>query len=98
VRHDWAAVAARWHDTRIRYPNRWFCHVGEALGLCHLNRLDEAEALLREAMNRFPDEPQPVLDHARVALLRRDWGEALVRCTAARSRFPARSVTYIGEA
>jgi tetratricopeptide (TPR) repeat protein len=98
ARQNALEAAARWDAARIRFPERWLCYVGEALAFCHLGRLDEAEALLCDAMDRFPDEPQPVLDHARVALLRRDWKEAAARWQKARSRFPERSITCLGEA
>jgi tetratricopeptide (TPR) repeat protein len=98
ARPDPQEALARWNVARIRHPDRWLCYVGEAVWFCQAGRLEDAEALLREAMERFPNEPQPVLDHARVALLRRDWAEAATRWRAARARFPGRSANYIGEA
>jgi tetratricopeptide (TPR) repeat protein len=98
ARRESGEAAARWKAARILFPERWLCYVGEALGLCQNGQLDEGEALLREAMERFPDEPQPILDHARVALLRRDWDEAAIRWQKARSRFPERPITYLCEA
>jgi tetratricopeptide (TPR) repeat protein len=96
-RRDWAEVAARWHNARLCSPDRSFCYVGEAWGLRELGRFDEADAMLHEALARFPGEAAIIFDLARIAQARHDPSEALARWNTARSRFPDRWFCYIGE-
>ena len=60
-----------------------------ANALRELGRLDDAEALISEAMQRFPDEERPAIEFAFLAHHRRDWTEALERWQTLRGRFRA---------
>jgi tetratricopeptide (TPR) repeat protein len=91
---DWPEVAARWRTARLSLPERWFCYVGEAWGLRELSRWDEAEEVLREAIDRFPDEPAPALDYARIAHIRREHETAVHRWEGVRRRFPQEITAY----
>ena len=87
-RQDWPEAAARWEQVRARFPGDLNGYVFGAGALIKLQRQDEAEALLSEAVGRFPDRPQPLIAIARMAHQRQDWPEALRRWTAVRERFP----------
>jgi tetratricopeptide (TPR) repeat protein len=94
VRGDWEEAIRRWRVARARFPERWQCPLGEALGLRVLGRLDEAEAVLRAATQNFSDQSEPLFDYARVAEARGDWAEAIRRWRVAGERPPC----LLGEA
>ena len=56
-RRDWPAALERWQTVKGRFPDRASGFSGEALALREMRRFDEADALLRGAMDRFPDDP-----------------------------------------
>jgi organic radical activating enzyme len=51
-------------------------------------RFDDADALLSDAVERFPDLPWIAIQYATVAVSRRDWNQALTRWTEVLTRFP----------
>ncbi|HVH82357.1 MAG TPA: hypothetical protein VM782_23380 [Stellaceae bacterium] len=51
-------------------------------------RHDEADATLREAINKFPTNSHVFAEYGRVAARREDWPEALRRWTEGQRRFP----------
>jgi tetratricopeptide (TPR) repeat protein len=87
-KRNWPAAVARWEVVRTRYPGELGGYVGAALALRELRRLDEADALLEEAMRRFPFDAQAFLDYGEVATRRGDWSTALQRLIEAQRRFP----------
>jgi len=46
------------------------------------------------AVERFPAEAWPAIEHAALASARHDWGEAAERWTKVRERWPGRSEGY----
>jgi tetratricopeptide (TPR) repeat protein len=97
-RGDVDLAVQRWEEVRKRFPSR---PIGYSVGgrcLRKAQRLDDAETILREAMQRFPDEPEPVFEYAWVACDRRDWTKMVTRWQAARSQFRDRPICYVGEA
>jgi tetratricopeptide (TPR) repeat protein len=94
---DIAASLDRYADGRTAYPNHPIAFQDSTQLLLKAGRTAEAEALLSEAIARFPDDSNFPVDYARIAAERRDWVEALTRWKAARSRFPV-DVAYSGEA
>src|SRR5438045_8049822 len=89
-RGDFAEAAERWARLRREAPHHSVGFIAGALALRDAGRFDDAEALLRDAMQRFPDEAGPVIDHAWLAHVRRDWTEASSRWEDVRSRFADR--------
>ena len=89
-RADWEAAIRRWQIAEERFPGSWQNPQGMALALRGMGRLDDAETLLRSAIRRFPDEPEPLFDFARLAEARHDWEEAVGRWRVAQGRFPER--------
>ncbi len=78
-RGDRAEAVARWQRVRKRFPGSWTAHVNAARTLNELGRLDEAEALAKRAISRFPGIIHAWLEHARVAEKARDWAKARTR-------------------
>lgn len=78
-RGDRAEAVARWQRVRKRFPGSWTAHVNAARTLVELGRLDEAEALTKRAISRFPDIIHGWLEHARVAEKAQDWARAKTR-------------------
>ncbi len=95
-RQDWPEACARWELMRARFPNDLVGYTFGATALAECQRPDEAEALLLEAVTRFPDLPRPLSELAWLAQRRRDWPEALLRWTAMRERFPDEFLAYLG--
>ena len=81
-RRDWALARERWAKLRDAFPLHADGFSGGAKAAMEAGRLDEAEALAREAAARFPGHVGDHLIFARVAMRRRDWAGlilALVR-------------------
>jgi tetratricopeptide (TPR) repeat protein len=57
-------------------------------------RHDEADAVMREAIERFPDDWWPSFEYAQLAGRREDWHVAVERWAAFRARFPDREEGY----
>jgi tetratricopeptide (TPR) repeat protein len=58
------------------------------VALRELGRLDEADARLAAAAERFPDHAEIATEYGWTAIVRRDWTEALRRWICLRERFP----------
>jgi predicted Zn-dependent protease len=98
MRQDWQTAAGRWEAARTRQPEH---HIGYVLGaqcLRNLGRVDDAEALLRTAIERFPDLAVPLVEFAWTAHVRRDWASAVDRWEAVAARFPNELARYTGAA
>ncbi|HEY1936278.1 MAG TPA: tetratricopeptide repeat protein [Acetobacteraceae bacterium] len=53
---------------------------------------------MAEALQKFPDDPGPWIEHARIAHTRRDLAEAIKRWDTVRTRFPHHPAGYSGAA
>jgi predicted Zn-dependent protease len=85
---DWAEAERQWRAFAALSPTVWW-GVGQIAHLLRLQgRLADAEALVGDALERFPTEAPLFLDHARMAEMRRDWPEASVRWSEVAERFP----------
>jgi tetratricopeptide (TPR) repeat protein len=58
-------------------------------------RFDEADGLLTEAIERFPDEPRPRFDWALLPHFRLDWTEAVRRSEIVRAEFPDAPAAHV---
>ncbi|HEY6431568.1 MAG TPA: glycosyltransferase 61 family protein [Acetobacteraceae bacterium] len=81
------AATERWGDVRHDFPQAIQGWVGGGLALRELRRYDEAERLLGEAIERFPDTSWPAAEHAVLANVQGHWEEALRRWDRVRQRF-----------
>ena len=98
AKRDWADAMQRWETVRARFPQHFVGYTGAAIALRETGRFDDAEALLLEAIEKFPDQPQPWMDRAQVAAMRRGWEEAAQLWDGVRERFPRQIEAYIGSA
>jgi tetratricopeptide (TPR) repeat protein len=84
-----AGLALRlWSEARSRFPAAPRAWLREAEVLLGLGRLDEAEAVLEEAVGRFPDDFWLARTRALAARAMDDDVEAYTRCRALRQAFP----------
>jgi tetratricopeptide (TPR) repeat protein len=88
VRRDWTAAMDRWDAVAARFPNEVARYTGAGQALRELKRFDEAEALLTEAVTRYPNEIGPLIEYGGLAHHRRDWPEAVRRWARLRERHP----------
>jgi tetratricopeptide (TPR) repeat protein len=94
VRHDWPAAVQRWETVGARFPDEVARYTGSSQALLRLERFDEAEAQLAEAVTRFPNEPGPLHEYAGLAYRRRDWPEAIRRWERMREMHPQDPRSY----
>jgi tetratricopeptide (TPR) repeat protein len=90
----WLEAAERWEVYRERFPDLETGFALGAIALIELGRFYEADALLRVAMEKFPDSPDVHSSYALAAHRRRDWRESLARCEAFRGKFPQANIGY----
>ena len=86
--HDLPEAIRWWSKARALFPERLEPWLISGRFMRQLGRHDEADPLLREAVQRFPAEPASAIEFALVA---RDQGrldEALARLTLVTERFP----------
>ena len=92
---DWPQALSRWTLARRSFPDQPAGHIGAAVALRELGRHDEAEAVIGEALERFPNDPGPRVGWAALAHGRRDWAAAAQRWESVRAIFPAEAVAYV---
>jgi tetratricopeptide (TPR) repeat protein len=96
-RGDWATAERCWLDFHAIETGNWWSHSALASAVMRQGRPDEAEAILQQALTRFPDEPSLLADHARVAESREDWDEAISRWEDVIARAPSHWAGYGGK-
>jgi tetratricopeptide (TPR) repeat protein len=95
LRGDKDEAVKRWADTRRRFP---VVQAGYREGihlLLEMDRPEEAETILLATIQRFPDEPWPLIEYALVAHRRQDWEAAVARWATVRARWPDRRDSYL---
>ena len=98
AQRDWPEAIRRFQIVRSRFPDLLDGHrfVGDLL--FGQGQFDEADAVLREGMLRFPDDPRLAISYAWSAHLRGDkvgdWQEARERWRLLVLRFPGESLGY----
>jgi tetratricopeptide (TPR) repeat protein len=95
ARRDWPEAARCWDAVRARLPGEEVAYTGGARALREQGRADEADRLLREAIERFPDRRSPLTEHAWLAHIRRDWAASVDRWAAVRAHFPDHAEAYV---
>lgn len=91
----WAAAARSWECFRERLPDSPTGFTLGSIALIELGRFYEADALLQQAMTKFPDHHEVHGNYGLVAHHRRDWREAVGRWEAYRGRFPDEVIGYV---
>jgi tetratricopeptide (TPR) repeat protein len=97
-RGDWPETISRWAQVRARYPDQTIAIWHGAAALSRQQKYDDAEALLAEGRERFPNDLGIAMESAWVATHRRDWAEALRRWQSVRDQFPDSPRGYTGTA
>ena len=97
-RRDWTLARERWAKLRDAFPQHAEGFSGGAKAAMEAGRLDEAEALAREAVARFPEFVWGHLMLAHMAIRRRDWTLARERWAKLRDAFPQHAEGFSGGA
>jgi tetratricopeptide (TPR) repeat protein len=84
---DFSTAAARWALVRKRFPGVVEGYTWGADAHAEVGELDQADALAEAALKRFPENIGGFLGYARIAVLRKDWTEALVRWQTVYDKF-----------
>ena len=93
-REDWAVAIGRWEAVRGGFPDHASGYERGTVALLNAGRLEEAEGLACEALERFPDRPGGCVQRAEVAMRREDWAVACERWEAVRGAFPDHASGY----
>jgi tetratricopeptide (TPR) repeat protein len=93
-KQDWEEAASRWATVRKRFPLQLFGYMGEIRPLMELGKRAQAEDVLREGIDRLPNDPTPLIEYALLAHRNGEWGEAIRRWAAVRDCFPKRREGY----
>lgn len=96
-RKDWSQAVARWQAFHQRFKGSAHSHLQHAKALILNGQTEEAEALLRVAEQRWPDDKPIAIEQAGLALYRRDWPLALERWRKVRTRFEDSASASQGE-
>jgi tetratricopeptide (TPR) repeat protein len=93
-RGDLTATCDRWAAVRRMDPHFLAGYHEGARWLVKAGRHDEADAVLRFAIERFPDQAWPLRDFASQAHDRGEWEEAAARWDSLRRQFPEEEAGY----
>jgi tetratricopeptide (TPR) repeat protein len=85
---DWGQALNRYDALLKAFPNEAGGPIGKAKALAATGRTQEAEQILREVIQKFPDIAAAYTAYAEFSMNRNDWPEALQRWQAAAARFP----------
>src|ERR1700722_17856507 len=72
-RRDWPKALERWQSVIDRFPDQWIGYCGVGTTLRETGRLEDARNTLIPAVERFPNEAQPIHDLARISERLGDW-------------------------
>jgi tetratricopeptide (TPR) repeat protein len=78
----------RWRDVLARFPDVDIAYVRCGVLLLDAGRWDEADAVLSDALRRFPDSAEALSSYAWVAQNQCNWTEALKRWERVIAKFP----------
>jgi len=93
-RGDLNAACERWLRVRAVRPDYRAGYEEGARRLFEAGRYADADAVLQTAIERFPEQPWPLINYARHAHDCQDWREAAARWAVLRDRFPDQSDGY----
>lgn len=87
-RDDWATALRHWNFFHEKFPDDPIGYSSIGVALMTLLRFREADSILEEGLEHFPDHPQLLGNYAWSAYRAHDWPEALKRWTCYRDKFP----------
>jgi tetratricopeptide repeat protein len=96
-RRSWNEALGLWQRLRQSFPERSDGYIWPIQVLWQGGRLDEADAMAAEALARFPEDTEVLVQLGWIATTRERWDEAQRWWTAARARAPDRLDCYLGE-
>jgi tetratricopeptide (TPR) repeat protein len=96
VRRDWVAAVSRWERLRALCPTLPEPYIGGANALIELQRYGPAEAALKDAMERFPENVEVFSLYAKVSARQHHWDDAIGRYEMVRATFPDDRAGYEG--
>ena len=94
-RRDWTAASVLWAELRGAFPDDTSGYLRGAEALRSAGRVDEAEGLACEAVERFPDRPEGYVQRGEAAMRRGDWALASERWGELRHVFPDHVLGYL---
>jgi predicted Zn-dependent protease len=97
-KQDWAEAARRWQVICERFPLVPTGYIGASKALLRLPRHDEADAIIKEGIERVPGDVALFVEHALMAHRSGDWSNAAARWSTVRQRFPTCQEAYAREA
>ena len=93
-RGDKEEAVLRWAETVRRFPKLLIGYQEGFRQLLDMGRDADAEAILLAAIDLFPDEAWPAIEHATLASTQKDWAAAVTRWATIRARWPDRNEGY----
>jgi protein O-GlcNAc transferase len=93
---DWAVAFRRWEFIKERFPAEPAGYVGCGVALLNQGRLNEAEKVLRRAVDRWPDLSGAAYHYADIARQRGELGEAILRFKQMIRDVPGEHSGYVG--
>ncbi len=92
----WSDALALWGTDKACSPDVPEGYAGVGVALQFLNRTDEADTMLLEAVRRFPQAVNIAVEYARVAHRSGDWDAALHRWVRVVANFPNNADGFAG--
>ena len=92
---DWRKACVLWEEMRRTFPDQPEGFARGAAAVKHAGRLEEADALARIAVKRFPNYPGGYLQLADLAMRRRDWEAACALWAELRYLFPNKTEGFV---
>lgn len=91
----WSDALRQWQDLAATHPDRTEAPVNRVRILTKLQRFAEAEQVLREAVERWPDHPKLIEASALAAQRERRWSDALADWQNLTQRHPGRLAPWV---
>jgi pentatricopeptide repeat protein len=98
TRHDWVAAEHWWREFSALAPHIWWALSAVGRAVREQGRVADADALVTELHERFPNEPAVFMEAARLAEQKGDWPEAEHQWGELAVRFPDSWESYRGRA
>jgi tetratricopeptide (TPR) repeat protein len=87
-RPNWPLAAGRWREVVARCPDEPAAHIELCNSLLKSGQPEEAQTVVKESLQRFPEDVAVAATEAAVASQRKDWERAIEVWTAIETRFP----------
>ena len=94
-REDWAVAVRYWESVRQAFPDEASGYERCTVALMEAGRVEEAEALAEDAVERFPERRGSYVRRAELAMRRGDWAAAVGHWEAVRGAFPGEASGHV---